>query len=220
MGGSEGAFKHEAKAPSGSVFDAAMTSDMNAASGNVFQIDLVGGTDKITNAPLKNHILKYLQKPVSFKLTQDQATKRGGNTYRALVKTSGGTKLRGFWRRGPDMETLKSRDMMEVSYDEALRRRGNAGSQVDFEVLLPPVKGFCPSVVYSVVLGTGASSREASVAKCIALVKIYPKGMDNNAKGFSLGKATICHPMKAGIIDGAWAKGKNILRQGRSVGQV
>jgi hypothetical protein len=218
MAGSEARnFEREAKAPSGSVFDAAMTSDMNTANGNVFQIDSFP-TDKITNAALKRHISTFLSKPVSFKLTKDQATKRGGNTYRAFVKTARGTKLRGFWRRGPDQETLKSRDMLQLSYDEALRRRGSAGSQVDFEVQLPPLKGFLPSVVYSVVLGTGASNREASVAKSVALVKIHPKGMD--AKGFNLGKTTICQPMRAGIVDPSWCKGKQIFRQGRSVGQV
>lgn len=213
-------FEREAKAPSGSVFDAAMTADMNAASGNIFQIDSFQ-TDKITNAALKSHIAKFLNRPVSFKLTKDLATKkqqRGGNTYRALVKTARGTKLRGFWKRGPDQETLKSRDMMELSYDDALRRRGSAGSQVDFEIQLPPLKGYLPSIVYSVVLGTGASNREASIAKSMAIIKIHPKGMD--AKGFSLGKTTICHPMRAGIVDPAWCKGKTIFRQGRSVGHV
>jgi hypothetical protein len=218
MAGSEARnFEREAKAPSGSVFDAAMTSDMNAASGNIFQIDSFQ-TEKITNAALQNHITKFLKRPVSFKLTKELAPKRGGNTYRAFVKTAQGTKLRGFWRRGPDQETLKSRDMMELSYDEALRRRGSAGSQVDFEIQLPPLKGYLPSVVYSVVLGTGASNRESSVAKSVALIKIHPKGMD--AKGFSLGKTTICQPMRAGIVDPSWCKGKTIFRQGRSVGQV
>lgn len=220
MAGSEARnFEREAKAPAGSVFDAAMTSDMNAANGNVFQVDSFNhGLEKIKDSALKKHLQKYLSKPLSFQLSNVQAPKRGGNTYRAVAKTASGTKLRGYWKRGPDTETLKSRDMMEVTYDEALRRRGNAGSQVDFEVQLPPLKGFLPSVIYSVVLGTGAQSNEASVSKTIGLVKIHPKGLE--AKGFNLGKTHVCTPMRAGIVDPSWAKGRTIYRQGRSVGYV
>jgi hypothetical protein len=239
-------FEREAKAPAGSVFDAAMTADMNAASGNAFQIDPLTRLDKITNTPLKNHIRTYLSKPVAFKLTKDMAqnnkktkkttmssslqttssssslsssTTPNANTYRALVKTPDGIKLRGFWRRASSSEsTTTSRDWLELSYDDALRKRQSVGSNVEFEIQLPPFKGYSPSIVYSILLGMGSSNREASIVKSMALVKIHPKGID--AKGFVVGKTTIGHPMKAGIIDPSWCKGKIIFRTGRSVGQV
>lgn len=212
-------FEREAKAPSGSVFDSAMTSDMNAANGNVFQLDaFTQGLDQVKDAALKRHLQKFLSKPLTFKLSNAKATKRGGNTYRAMAKTASGIKLRGYWTRGAETETLKSREILDISYDEAMRRRGQAGSQVDFEVQLPPLKGFLPSVVYSVVLGTGGQSQDTSVSKTISLVKIHPKGLE--AKGFNLGKTHVCTPMRAGIVDPGWAKGRTIFRQGRSVGHV
>mmetsp|Transcript_21882 Transcript_21882/g.36137 ORF Transcript_21882/g.36137 Transcript_21882/m.36137 type:complete len:240 (+) Transcript_21882:119-838(+) len=218
LAGSEArGFEREAKAPAGKVFDAAMTADMSAANGNVFQLDAFHH-GKIKDAALKRHLQKYLSKPITFRLSNSQAPKRGGNTYRAVAKTASGIKLRGYWKRGGDTETLKGRDMMEVTFDEAVRRRGGVGSSVDFEVQLPPLKGFLPSVVYSVVLGTGSQSREASVSKTVSLVKVHPKGLE--AKGFNLGKAHVCTPMRAGIVDPSWCKGKTIFRQGRSVGHV
>jgi hypothetical protein len=236
-------FEREAKAPAGSVFDAAMTAEMNAASGNVFQIDPLSRLDKITNGPLKNHIQIYLSKPVAFKLTKDMAQKTKvttratlttasnptstsspsiANTYRALVNTPEGIKLRGFWRRASSESSSSSsstlRDWLELSYDDALRKRQSVGSNVEFEIQLPPLKGYSPSIVYSILLGMGSSNREAAIVKSMALVKIFPKGMD--AKGFILGKTTVGHFMKAGIIDPSWCKGKTIFRTGRTVGQV
>lgn len=167
---------------------------------------------------MKRHLQKFLSKPLTFKLSNSQAPQRGGNAYWAMAKTASGIKLRGYWKRGGDSETLKSREMLEITYDEALRRRGSAGSQVDFEVQLPPLKGFLPSVVYSVVLGTGSQSQDASVSKTISIVKIHPKGLQ--AKGFILGKTHVCTPMRSGIVDPGWAKGRTIFRQGRSVGHV
>lgn len=219
MSGLEGRnFEREAKGSSGTVFDAAMTADMNTASGNVFQIDCIRHLDKVRDKALRRHLTSFLQKPISFKLTNNQAPKRGGNTYRAVVKTSAGEKLRGYWKRGPDQESLRPRDLLELSYDEALRRRGTVGTHVDFEVQLPPLKGFLPSVVYSVVLGTGNSNREASVVKSVGIVKIFPKGLEG--KGFNMGRTHVGVPMRSGLVDPSWAKGKKIFRKGRSIGQV
>lgn len=200
------------------VFDAAMTSEMNAGVGNTFQIDCVKGLDKVRDAKLRKHLSTFLDKPLTFKLTNNQATKRGGNTYRAIVKTQSGDALRGYWKRGKSTETLRAKEMMDLSYDECVRRKNTQGSVVDFEVQLPPLKGYLPSIVYNVVLGKGTASMDSSICRSSGMVKIHPKGIES--KGFKLGTTHICNPMRAGIVDHAWCKGKTIFRRGRSVGQV
>lgn len=221
LGGVEaGNFESEYKGSDGVMVDSSMTIDMTVAAGSTYQINGLKNLDtKVREANLRRHLQKYLgKKPLSFKCLNKRAKNREDNAFRAIVKTAEGDKLRGFWKRVEYKEYLGSKELLTLSYDEALRRRGTSGTTVDFEVQLPPIGGRCPSVVYSLVLGTGSSLREATVCKSPSVVKIHPKGLEG--KGFKVGSTYISSPQKSGVVDSSWARGRTIFRSGQSIGKV
>lgn len=221
LGGAEaGNFEAQYKASDDMMVDTSMTIDMTVAAGATYQINpLKNLNEKVREAKLRRHLKKYLgEKPISFRLLNKRAKKLEETAFRAIVKTAEGDKLRGFWRKVEYKEYLESKDLLTLSYDEALRRRGTSGTTVNFEVQLPPIGGHCPSVVYSLVLGTGSSVREATVCKSPSVVKIHPKGLEG--KGFKVGSTFISSPSKAGVVDASWAKGRTIFRSGQSIGKV
>jgi len=221
FGGAEaGNFEAEYKASDDMMVDPSMTIDMTVASGKTYQISPLKNLDeKVREAKLRRHLKKYLgEKPISFRLLNKKAKKSEGTAFRAIVKTVEGDKLRGSWQKVDNKGYLGNEDLLTLSYDEALRRRGTSGTAVNFEVQLPPIGGHCPSVVYSLVLGTGSSLREATVCKSPSVVKIHPKGLEG--KGFKVGSTFVSSPLKAGVVDASWAKGRTIFRSGHSIGKV
>jgi len=171
----------------------------------------------IKDAQLRRHIESFFKQPVLMKLSP----RKGKYGLRAMGVGPAGKKLRGFWRQTGGT-ALKAGDFLTASYDDAVRTRL---STLEFEVQLPPVnkknKGL-PSVVYSVAVEPGAMNAKAIVPRGAGRVRILPNGHGSNDKDESLelGKAHISIPMRAGIVDPGWAKGRAVFRKGRPAGIV
>lgn len=198
---------------------------------------------KISNPILRNHIQKYINtnQPIDVRLLK----KRGKFGLRAVGRTADGKKLRAFWRQsvvppvGPppppsSSTSVKSPpqrgiDFLKASYDDACRTRLFT---VEFELQLPPVskkeKNILPSIIYQVSLEPGSMNPKALVPRSAGRVYVYPTGRtisatagSTNAKPdkIEVGKAYIsAAPMKPGIVDPSWAKGRPIFRKGRNSG--
>ena len=172
----------------------------------------------ITDRALRKHIQKYMgNKPVELKLLK----KRGKFGLRAVGKTDNGKKLRAFWRQSA-AATRGGIDFLEASYDEACRARLFT---VEFEVQLPPLskssKDVLPSVVYQVSVEPGSMNAKALVPRTAGRVFCYPAGRGGAAERVEVGKANVSVvPMKAGLVDPGWAKGRPIFRKGRNSGLV
>ena len=126
-------------------------------------------------------------------------------------------------------------DFLKASYDDACRTRLFT---VEFELQLPPVSKkdknvVLPSIIYQVSLEPGSMNPKALVPRSAGRIFIYPtgrtpttsssrpSGMRTNMKydKIEVGKAYIsAAPMKPGIVDPSWAKGRPIFRKGRNSG--
>jgi hypothetical protein len=125
-------------------------------------------------------------------------------------------------------------DFLKASYDDACRTRLFT---VEFELQLPPVskkeKHILPSIVYQVSLEPGSMNPKALVPRSAGRVYVYPTGRrtttittssgtttsNNISDKVEVGKAYIsAAPMKPGIVDPSWAKGRPIFRKGRNSG--
>jgi hypothetical protein len=163
---------------------------------------------------VRAHINKYLNSPVQMQLLK----KRGKFGLKAFGVMKDGKKLRAFWR--PSMaDRLKSTDLLEASYDEAVRSRLFV---VEFEVQLPPMKGTrqLPSVVYQIPLENGSMNPKSMVPRSSGTVKVFPEGRKEGDKdsGLFVGNCNVSASMRNGIVDPGWAKGKIAFRKGRSKG--
>ena len=173
------------------------------------------------NPQLAKHVQKYLHnQPISLKLTK----RRGGTLgLRALGVTANGKKLRAFWRPAqsrPGQKTPTSTDFLTISYDEAVRSRL---SGVEIEVQLPRFQKHVPSLVYHVSMESGLMNPKAVVTRGDGIVQMYPaRDVKDAAKSdcVDVGTGKIGLKMKAGIVDPSWARGRSILRKGRSAGYV
>lgn len=171
----------------------------------------------IEDSRLRRHVESYFRQPVLMKLSP----RKGKRGLRAMGQSSDGKRLRGFWRQAGGI-VLKSGDFLSASYDDAVRTRL---SMLEFEVQLPPVNSKSkklPSVIYSVAVEPGSMNAKAIVPRGAGLVRVLPNGHGSNSRDESiyLGKAHVSLPMKAGIVDPTWAKGRAVFRNGRSTGML
>lgn len=186
------------------------------------------------------HIQKYLSKSLEVKLSGRQ----GKNGMRAVGRTPDGTKLRMFWRGHAD-RLVASDDLLKLSYDDAVKK---TVPTCELEIQLPPVgktprgkKPLLPCVIYTISFERGQMDKEKLVPKHTVDAKFLLRGKEradinaNKKKTYSkygppdeskvatgsrIGHARLTAPMKAGLVDPAWAKGRAIFRKGRPTGQV
>mmetsp|Transcript_3708 Transcript_3708/g.5449 ORF Transcript_3708/g.5449 Transcript_3708/m.5449 type:complete len:246 (+) Transcript_3708:71-808(+) len=197
-----------------------MTQELHSVQKYDWQIDSFD-LSSIEDTKLRTHISKILKdKPVLFR-PQSQSVKAGG--FRAVALTGEGKKLRGLWSGGTigDDPTVSGDAYTEVDYDTAVRCRGEA-HLASFSLLLPPAEGRKEraTLEYTVPMGMGNLNPEAVIVRGPAQVKLYPDGNRITGKGIKVGTAKIGFPMRPGLVDPAWAKGRQFFRRGRSVGQV
>jgi len=195
-----------------------MTQEMLMMKNQEWQLDPIDFS-KVKDKKLKKHLQGLLSKPTRVKVTNLPLKK--GLGYRAMGKTASGRKLRAAWRSGTRRNEIKNKDIIHEPYDEAVRRRQGA-SHVNIELMLPPMKGSkdLPSLVYDVVVERGSVNPEAIITRNEGKVTLYPTGYKNKTDKVDVGDARASMPMKAGLVDSAWARGRITFRKGRSVGQV
>lgn len=169
---------------------------------------------KIKDGKLRRHIESFLKEPVTLKLS----TRKGKYGLRAMGQLPSGKRLRAFWRQTGG-GALPKGDFLSASYDDAVRTRL---SMLEFEVQLPPLgkKKGLPSVIYSVAVEPGTMNAKAIVPRGAGVVKVLPKGRNDEKEEISLGKSMVSLPMRAGIVDPGWAKGRAVFRNGRSTGSI
>jgi hypothetical protein len=171
----------------------------------------------IKDSRLRHHVETFFKQPVVMKLSP----RNGKHGLRAMGLSHSGKRLRGFWRQVGGLP-LKSSDFLTASYDDAVRTRL---SVLEFEVQLPPLDkkaNSLPSVIYSVAVEPGSMNAKSIVPRGACRVRILPNG--HNPSGadeiLHLGKAHVSLPMKSGIVDPGWARGRMVFRKGRSTGMV
>ena len=180
-------------------------------------------SNTIRDKMLRAHVQKFVSKPLRIKGTGVGLRTATNVGYKAVAKTHEGKKMRAVWKRGTVLgeRRITSRDMLKVSYDDAVRQRTGA-THVSWELILPPVPGTkdLPSLVYTVPIQMGSVNPEAVVATSEGTVTLYPKGSKDKTNRIELGTARALMPMRAGLVDPSWARGRTIFRKGRPVGQV
>ncbi|KAG7363760.1 hypothetical protein IV203_027121 [Nitzschia inconspicua] len=190
----------------------------------------------IKDMSLRKQCQRYLQQPVRIKLSQ----KRGKYGLRAVGELPSGQRLRGFWRPasgsgGGTTANNKGLDLLKIGYDEAIRQRLTT---VEFELQLPSSssssrgrnkqnasqkKTSLPSVIYSITMEPGAMNKKAVVPRGGGSVRILPHGHGDGGESsttIEVGKAYVTIPMRNGLVDPGWAKGRMAFRRGRSVGTI
>lgn len=171
-----------------------------------------GGLVGLKDRGLKRHVEKYIQHPIHLKLTKRQ----GKYGLRAIGTTEGGKKLRAFWRQGNVGNRLKASDLLEASYDDAVKSRLFT---VEFELQLPQYKRKQPAVVYQVAVEGGGMNPKAMVPRGGGTIKVYP-AREKGAVPIIAGAGPVGLRMKAGLVDPSWSRGRTILRTGKSTGFI
>ena len=174
-----------------------------------------------TNGQLRKHVHKYLgRNPVRLKLLKER-NKNG--SLRAVGLLPNGKKLRVLWREGP---IGPRSDLLTVSYEEALRSRL---PPLELEVVLPPLPGrrrerVLPSVTYRFPMGSGAINPKTVIPRTAAQVHVWPEGRRLGEENVACVEVGECHvsatPLRVGMIDPSWAKGRLVFRRGRKSGLV
>lgn len=172
----------------------------------------------IRDPALRRHVQKYVggQQCVDLRLLK----KRGPFGLRAVGRTNAGKKLRAFWRPAV-VENRGGIDFLQASYDDACRARLFT---VEFELQLPPMspkhsKNALPSLVYQVSVEPGSMNPKALVPRSAARVFLYPPKEGGRKERIALGTAYVsAAPIKPGLVDPSWAKGRPIFRRGRNSG--
>ena len=167
---------------------------------------------ELADRGLKRHVEKYIRHPIHLKLMKRQ----GKHGLRAVGTTDDGKKLRAFWRQGTVSNRLKASDLLQASYDDAVQSRLFT---VEFEIALPAYKKKQPSVVYQVAVEGGGMNPKAMVPRGGGTIKVYP-AREKGVAPIVAGTAPVGLRMKPGLIDPSWARGRNILRIGRSAGFI
>jgi hypothetical protein len=167
---------------------------------------------ELSDRGLKRHVQKHIRHPIHLKLMKRQ----GKHGLRAMGTTDDGKRLRGFWRQGSVGNRLKASELLDASYDDAVRSRLFL---IEFELQLPRYKKHQPSVVYQVAVEGGGMNPKAMVPRGGGLIKVYP-ARDKGSTAVVAGRAPVGLRMKAGLVDPGWSRGRNILRVGRSVGFI
>ncbi len=173
----------------------------------------------VRNLRLRRHCQKYLNKPITMKLS----SRRGKYGLRAVGELPSGKRLRGFWRQGVGSGgAQKGSDFLKICYDDAIKQRLTT---VEFELQLPPIdkkSRVLPTVVYSVAVEPGAMNQKAVVPRGGGSVRILPEGHGDGEEvpTVDVGSAHVSIPMRAGLVDPGWAKGRILFRRGRTTGLV
>ncbi|KAL3905266.1 MAG: hypothetical protein SGILL_009746 [Bacillariaceae sp.] len=173
----------------------------------------------VDNLKLRRQCEKYLSKPITMRLS----TRRGRYGMKAVGDSPSGTRLRGFWRQAPGSSTnSQGSDFLKLKYADAVKQRL---STVEFELQLPPIdkkSKTLPTVIYSVAVEPGAMNQKAIVPRGGGSVRILPGGHGDGdeAQTVEVGKAYVSIPMRGGIVDPGWAKGRMAFRRGRPTGPV
>lgn len=169
----------------------------------------------VRDRAVRRHLQKHMgtNRPVELKLLK----KRGKFGLRAVGKTLAGKKLRAFWRQAA-APPRGSVDFLKAPYDEACRSRLFT---VEFEVQLPPLhkssKDTLPSVVYQLSVEPGSMNAKALVPRTAGRVVVYPAGRGGECVEVGTAKVSVA-PMRAGLVDPGWAKGRPNFRRGRNSG--
>lgn len=170
---------------------------------------------QIKDPTLRRHIQHYFTGPIDLKLLK----RKGKYGFRAVGKLENGKKVRAFWRQSTVGERLKASDFLEVPYDAAVRSRL---FNVEFEVQLPPMRGrkdVHPSIVYQIPFESGGMNPKAMIPRGAGKIKVYPLGHEKG-ECIEAGTCNVGLPMKPGIIDPSWARGRAVFRKGRSAGVI
>jgi len=170
----------------------------------------------IKSLKLRRHCQKFLSHPVQMKLSN----RKGKFGLRAQGQLQSGKRLRGFWRQSTP--GAKGEDFLKLSYDEAVKQRLTT---IEFEVQLPPTdkkSRKLPTVIYSIVVEAGSMNPKAIVPRGAGNVRVLPEGHSEEEEVdiLNAGKAHVSLPMKSGIVDPGWAKGRLVFRKGRPTGPV
>lgn len=170
----------------------------------------------INDLKLRRHCQKFLSHPIQMKLSN----RKGKFGLRAQGQLKSGKRLRGFWRQST--LAAKGEDFLKLTYDEAVKQRLTT---IEFEVQLPPTdkkSRKLPTVIYSIVVEGGAMNPKAIVPRGAGNVRVLPGGHSDEEEvdTINAGKAHVSLPMKSGIVDPGWAKGRLIFRKGRPTGTV
>mmetsp|Transcript_44109 Transcript_44109/g.106308 ORF Transcript_44109/g.106308 Transcript_44109/m.106308 type:complete len:243 (+) Transcript_44109:115-843(+) len=175
--------------------------------------------ENIPDARLRRHLESFLQTPLTLKLS----TRKGKYGLRAVGHLASGKRLRAFWRQSAGPSKLNGDGFLSATYDDAIRSRL---SVMEFEVQLPPhdkKSKELPSVIFSVPVEPGSMNPKAIVPRGAVNVRVLPKGRisdDSRPQDVELGKGHVHLPMRAGLVDAAWAKGRSVFRKGRINGVI
>lgn len=194
-----------------------MTRDMFLMKDNDWEVQPVDFS-AVKNAKLRHHLESFFKKPITLKLS----TRKGKYGLRAVGQLQSGKRLRAFWRQAGVSSQLKVDDFLSANYDDAIRTRL---SMIEFELQLPPSEKkskSLPSVIFSVPVEPGSMNAKAIIPRGAVNVRVLPEGHQKDDANVPLhvGKAHVCLPMRAGLVDSSWARGRSIFRKGRLNGSV
>ena len=178
-----------------------------------------------SNRALTRHLHKHLDQPLKLQLEQ----RKGGIGYRAFGVLPNGKRLRGSWRRGEAPQKLLNSDFLTVSYDEAVRSRLLF---LEIEMALPRLSKRQqqqqaskarrpPRVLYQLAVEGGVMIPKAVLPRGDAAVQVlYSDAKDSTEPLAPPTAAKLGLRMKPGLVDPGWARGRTILRKGRSAGVI
>lgn len=200
----------------------------------------------VPNPVIRQHIQKYIQQaPIDIRLLKKRgkyglrAVGRMGNGKKVRAFWRQSVLPPSVSPPPTTTATTASRgiDFLKASYDDACRSRLFT---VEFELQLPPIKdqlldkkkrnsssnnnnNILPSIIYQVSLEPGSMNPKAMVPRSAGRVYVLPYGRTTGTSSannkFEIGKAYVsAAPMKPGIVDPGWAKGRAIFRKGRNSG--
>lgn len=178
-----------------------------------------GSFENLRDARLRRHLESFLQTPVTLKLS----TRKGKYGLRAVGHLQSGRRLRAFWRQSVVPSKQNTESFLSATYDDAIRSRL---SVMEFEVQLPPQdkkSQALPSVIFSVPVEPGSMNAKAIIPRGAVNVRVLPKGRisdDSGPQHVELGKGHVHLPMRAGLVDASWARGRSIFRKGRINGVI
>ena len=171
----------------------------------------------VKDSKLRNHLQGFFKDPLKLKLSK----RKGKYGLRAMAQMESGKRLRAFWRQAGGGSRLPASELVNVDYDEAVKSRL---STLEFEIQVPPVEKKSrqlPSVVVSVPIEPGTMNGKAIVPRGAGSVKVLPIGhIEGSTPKLEVGRAHVSLPMKAGLVDPSWARGREIFRKGRPTGMV
>jgi hypothetical protein len=172
----------------------------------------------VRNMKLRRHLESFFNKPVTLKLS----TRKGKYGLRAVGELQSGKRLRAFWRQAGMSSQLKVNDFLSAKYDDAIRTRL---TMIEFELQLPPSdkkSKSLPSVIFSIPVEPGTMNAKAIVPRGAVNVRVLPEGRRSGEidSTLQIGKAHVSLPMRAGLVDSSWARGRAIFRKGRITGTI